>query len=327
MATGSIRCGACGQTHATVADVRTCYSNAVGESSVNRESRTTAPKRDALPVEAAPLKESELLTALLNHVIRELEEALSRMLDQRSASVIAMRIGLLETPSLTLAAIGDHLGVSRERVRQLETKGLSKLKRSLAVTAAGQSVQSALTEIVASGEPDWEERLVQLAQLLLPDTPSRTARRLLLAVVTTKTSKNDLERVLSDPRSVAWANRFHGEMVDDPGPQIPTPLPSETRWSLPDAVAHQFDRETKGGPQRFLRPGWFYTGQAVAQCPRCHVVLEGFRAPYTTSAGVTYHYWGLACLSCSTLWSPQEVDAASRKELYRQSEHRPDARQ
>ncbi len=100
-------------------------------------------------------------------------------------------------------------------------------------------------------------------------------------------------------------------------------LSTENVNTLPDAVADQFGVEAEGGPKRFSSPGWFYTGQTTAKCPRCSGVLEGFRAPYTNSAGVGYHYWGLACLKCRTLWPAQEIDAADRKRLYNQSKHRP----
>ena len=48
-------------------------------------------------------------------------------LDPRERQVIEMRLGLGGGPILTLQHIGDTLGISRERVRQLEKRSLRKL--------------------------------------------------------------------------------------------------------------------------------------------------------------------------------------------------------
>jgi RNA polymerase sigma-32 factor len=55
--------------------------------------------------------------------------ALSR-LDERERYVVEQR--LLAEPPLSLRAVGDHLGVSRERARQLELRATGKLKVALA---------------------------------------------------------------------------------------------------------------------------------------------------------------------------------------------------
>jgi RNA polymerase primary sigma factor len=55
-----------------------------------------------------------------------LGEALE-LLGEREHTVIALRFGLHGTEPKTLAEIGDRLGVSRERARQLETKALKQL--------------------------------------------------------------------------------------------------------------------------------------------------------------------------------------------------------
>ena len=49
-------------------------------------------------------------------------------LPEKEAMVMRMRYGLGDGEKKTLQAIGDVLGVSRERVRQLETKALRKLR-------------------------------------------------------------------------------------------------------------------------------------------------------------------------------------------------------
>ena len=59
----------------------------------------------------------------------DLERIFSRIdqLDDREATVIRMRFGLEPYSPMTLREIGENLGLTRERVRQLESLALSKL--------------------------------------------------------------------------------------------------------------------------------------------------------------------------------------------------------
>jgi len=52
------------------------------------------------------------------------------LLDEREQAVIALRFGLHGTGPKTLQEIGDRLGFSRERARQLESNALKQLARS-----------------------------------------------------------------------------------------------------------------------------------------------------------------------------------------------------
>jgi RNA polymerase primary sigma factor len=60
---------------------------------------------------------------------RQIEEAL-RSLTEREAEVIRLRFGLGDNGDHTLEEVGEHLRVTRERVRQIETKALRKLHES-----------------------------------------------------------------------------------------------------------------------------------------------------------------------------------------------------
>jgi RNA polymerase primary sigma factor len=62
----------------------------------------------------------------LVHVLRQLE-----IMDQREATVLRMRFGLDGHVPRTLKEIGETLGLTRERVRQIETEALNKLGESL----------------------------------------------------------------------------------------------------------------------------------------------------------------------------------------------------
>ena len=52
-------------------------------------------------------------------------------LPERERTVIRLRFGLSGEEALTLEAVGKRLGLSRERVRQIEAAGLKKLRSLL----------------------------------------------------------------------------------------------------------------------------------------------------------------------------------------------------
>jgi RNA polymerase primary sigma factor len=58
----------------------------------------------------------------------EVREAL-RSLSERERMVLVLRFGLLDGRERTLAEVSKELGVTRERVRQIEGKALRKLRR------------------------------------------------------------------------------------------------------------------------------------------------------------------------------------------------------
>ena len=68
---------------------------------------------------------------LLEHdILRHIREMMDHM-DPREATVLRMRFGLDNMEPHTLKEIGEQLGLTRERVRQIETEALGKLSDSL----------------------------------------------------------------------------------------------------------------------------------------------------------------------------------------------------
>ena len=68
-------------------------------------------------------------------VRRELEQTMNALLDQlneRQQQLLRLRFGMVDGTCYSLEAIGKHLGVSKERARQIERQAMDKL-RSLGV--------------------------------------------------------------------------------------------------------------------------------------------------------------------------------------------------
>ncbi len=66
-----------------------------------------------------------------NDDLRQVMHLLDKM-DKREATVLRMRFGLDDEEPKTLKEIGETLGLTRERVRQIESEALAKLSESLA---------------------------------------------------------------------------------------------------------------------------------------------------------------------------------------------------
>ena len=71
-----------------------------------------------IPVEAAAFS---LLQSYLGLALEALNE--------REREVLVMRFGLADGKVRTLEEVGDHFNVTRERIRQIETKALAKLRQ------------------------------------------------------------------------------------------------------------------------------------------------------------------------------------------------------
>ncbi|MFN6052080.1 MAG: sigma-70 family RNA polymerase sigma factor, partial [Planctomycetia bacterium] len=64
--------------------------------------------------------------------LTQVKDLLTKM-DPREATVLKMRFGLDDEEPKTLKEIGESLGLTRERVRQIESEALEKLGISMGV--------------------------------------------------------------------------------------------------------------------------------------------------------------------------------------------------
>lgn len=71
------------------------------------------------------------MTSLISEANRQVIESVLATLNEREANVLRLRFGFNTDHACTLEEIGEVLGVTRERVRQIETKAIKKLRHPL----------------------------------------------------------------------------------------------------------------------------------------------------------------------------------------------------
>ena len=73
--------------------------------------------------------------APFDRVIQETDTALVRealaTLDRRESEILALRFGLPDGTPRTLEEVGEHFGLTRERIRQIQEQALRKLRSQM----------------------------------------------------------------------------------------------------------------------------------------------------------------------------------------------------
>jgi RNA polymerase primary sigma factor len=82
------------------------------------------------------------------HLLKDRMAAVLRCLASRDREVIELRYGLKDGQARTLEEVAGVLGVTRERVRQIEARGLSRLRQA----AGGQPLEGFAHGGEAAGE-------------------------------------------------------------------------------------------------------------------------------------------------------------------------------
>jgi RNA polymerase primary sigma factor len=130
---------------------------------------------ELLADEGAPDPPARAEAALLGRSL----QALLRRLDERERRVLALRFGLAGRSPQTLAEIGTGLGISRERVRQIERSSLAKLGEMVGVgqppAAASRSGRPAPPARWRGGAPGVAEGAPR--GRAYPPRPRRASRR------------------------------------------------------------------------------------------------------------------------------------------------------
>ena len=74
---------------------------------------------------------TDRLWTLSSQLLKEQVQSILGSLSKREREVLEMRSGLTDGQARTLEEVAQALGVTRERVRQIETKALRKLRHRL----------------------------------------------------------------------------------------------------------------------------------------------------------------------------------------------------
>lgn len=69
--------------------------------------------------------------AINKAVAQEINNLLIDTLTEKECSVVKMRLGLDGEEEHTLEKIGEKFGVTRERIRQIESKALKKIRKKM----------------------------------------------------------------------------------------------------------------------------------------------------------------------------------------------------
>ncbi len=117
---GSLRCSFCGKAKSEVAKLIAGPGVYICNECVGLCSEIIEKEQDSEAIQPGEAVSFTLLQEQLHSVLDTLSE--------REAGVVSMRFGLTDGQPKTLDEIGKVYGVTRERIRQIESKIMSKLR-------------------------------------------------------------------------------------------------------------------------------------------------------------------------------------------------------
>jgi RNA polymerase sigma-32 factor len=114
-----------------------------GDRSLNaRPSEESDGEWQDLLIDSRPLPDEQVMQTHDSRIRSRWIDTALLTLSPRELTIIRERKLQDEDDSVTLEALGQRLGISKERVRQIEANALNKLKRALSHDAAGHSFAS-----------------------------------------------------------------------------------------------------------------------------------------------------------------------------------------
>jgi len=90
----------------------------------------TEDDQEALNLSDLMLSEDDVLESTMNSLLKDNTKKLLGVLSARERTVIELYYGFKDGRNYTLNDIGNTLGVSKERIRQIREEALRKLRRS-----------------------------------------------------------------------------------------------------------------------------------------------------------------------------------------------------
>ena len=100
-------------------------------------------------------------------LLREQLEEVLETLTIREKRVLELRFGLEDGRSRTLEEVGQHFGVTRERIRQIEAKALRKLRHPSRCKKVRPKADKVLRSTISAGrrfEPYWAHQYLTSAK-------------------------------------------------------------------------------------------------------------------------------------------------------------------
>ena len=151
----------------------------------------TGPLADAVRPDRAYRPGDQLVAAAAANdvaaaVRRIVDAAVAGLPSERRRAVLTYRLGLGDASPQTLQAIGERLDISRERVRQIQDKALSGLRRSPSGAPSRRLLSDLCAEAAAAGA-SRTHTLLTLSRLGMPGADPRVAVAV-LAILTARTA-------------------------------------------------------------------------------------------------------------------------------------------